>query len=116
MPAGVISKFTALTTTVNSNVNSGSQFALITEPSVVSVALLGSGTAPANILCSINCGNRIIMEQSPVPVANTGQTWPAVPDQFMWTFPALPGEIIQISAATSASTANLASIVQIAAA
>lgn len=116
MPAGVISKFTALTTTQNSNVLSGSQFTLVTEPSVVSVALLGSGTAPANILASINCGNRIVMEPSAVPVADTGQTWPRVPDQFMWTFPALPGEIIQITAQTSSSTANMASVVQIAAA
>lgn len=116
MPAGVISKFTALTTTQNSNVLSGSQFTLITEPAVVSIALLASGTAPANVLVSINCGNRIIMEPSAVPVADTGVTWPRVPDEFMWTFPALPGEIIQVAAATSSSTANLATVVQIAAA
>lgn len=115
MPAGVIVKETSVTAaTTTANILTGSQFALITEPSVVSVGLNASATA-AQI--SINCGNRIIMEQSTPPIDTV---MPKVPDNFYWTFPALPGEIVQIAAqntnAGGGAAVTVRAVVQIAAA
>lgn len=101
MPAGVIQRDTVFAAAgTNSNCLSGSQFALITEPSVVSQ---GMTQIAALISVGINCGNRIIVEQGALPPASA--VAPVIPDTFYFTYPALPGEQLQLLAvATAAST------------
>lgn len=112
MPAGSIVK-TTITTGADSvpNVLTGSQFALITEPSVVSVGITVTPTAVATI--GINAGNRIVVEAGTSPPVST--LMPKIPDDFYYTFAALPGEQIQVSLVCSA-ICTLRTVVQIAAA
>lgn len=112
MPAGMIVRETPIAaTSTNANVLSGSQFALLTEPSVISVGLTAAATGT---LCTINCGNRIISEAFPPPVATV---MPIIPDNFFFTFPGLPGETIQIQAQnTTGAPVTVRSVVQIASA
>ena len=112
MPAGNIVKETSVAAnTTNSNILSGSQFTLVTEPSVVSVGVTGSATG---LLVSINCGARLVVEPSAPPVATV---MPVIPDNFFYTFPALPGEQLQIIAQnTTGGALTVRAVVQIAAA
>lgn len=112
MPAGVIVKETVFGGAgTNANVLAGSQFTLITEPSVVSVGVTGTPTAVLTF--GINVGNRLVVEQGTSPPVAT--VMPIIPDQFFYTFPALPGEQLQIAVTTTA-IATFRCVVQIAAA
>jgi hypothetical protein len=114
MPAGVMYKATPVTSGVTTaNVFTGSQFALITEPSIVSV---GVNCTDSLATFGLNIGNRIIVETgTPVPINTVANAPPIIPDQMYYTFPALPGEILQLTV-TGGSTATVRSVAQIAAA
>lgn len=111
MPAGMIVKETSVgATTTNPNILSGSQFALLTEPSVISIGV--TANTASTLLCTINCGNRIIAESFSPPVATV---MPVIPDNFFFTFPGLPGETIQVQIQnTSAGAVTARCVVQIA--
>jgi hypothetical protein len=110
MPAGVIQRDTAFAAAgTNSNVLAGSQFTLITEPSVISQGMTQS--IAGNIAIGINVGNRMIVEQGALPPLSALQ--PVIPDTFYFTYPALPGEQLQILA-VAAAAGTLRHITQIA--
>ena len=110
MPAGMIVKETSIAlTSTTANILAGSQFALLTEPSVISVGVTGNVTG---LLVTINCGNRIIAESFAPPVATV---MPVIPDNFFFTFPGLPGETIQITVQnTTGAGITVRAVVQIA--
>ena len=71
------------------NIYAGSQFALLSVPSLLSIATTGNVTG---LVVSHNIGNRIISEPSPPPVATV---MPKVPDDFFFNAGGLPGETVQ---------------------
>lgn len=112
MPQGVIVKETVFAgAATNANILAGSQFALITEPSVVSVGVTGTPTGVLTF--GINVGNRLVVEAGTAPPV--ALVMPIIPDQFFYTFPALPGEQLQIAVVATAA-ATFRAVCQIAAA
>lgn len=71
------------------NVFSGSQFEIMTDPSIIS---LGETASATGLVTSINVGARLLKEAAP-PVIRTSM--PVQPDDFFYNAPALPQDRLQ---------------------
>lgn len=78
----------AANTTVE-NVFAGSQFEIMTDPSIVS---LGETASATGLISQINVGARLLKEAAP-PVIRTAM--PVQPDDFFFNAPALPQDRLQ---------------------
>lgn len=71
------------------NIFSGSQFEIMTDPSILS---LGETAAATGLISSLNIGARLLKEAAP-PVIRTAM--PVQPDDFFFNAPALPQDRLQ---------------------
>lgn len=78
----------AANTTVE-NILAGSQFEIMTDPSIVSIGETASATG---LISSLNVGARMLKEAAP-PVIRTAM--PVQPDDFYFNAPALPQDRLQ---------------------
>ncbi len=71
------------------NVFAGSQFEIMTDPSIISI---GETAAATGLISSLNVGARMLKEAAP-PVIRTAM--PVQPDDFFFNAPALPQDRLQ---------------------
>jgi hypothetical protein len=89
--SGVIQKETSVGAgAVNDNLLSGSAFEYLRAPAIVSFACVASDTGA---FITIQAGPSIVLEESP---ASLKDTMPIVPDDFLYTAAAAPGDRLVI--------------------
>lgn len=91
--SGVIQKETSVAAgAVNDNLFSGSAFEYMRTPAIVSIACIASATGG---FITIQLGPSILLEESPPTV---GTVMPKVPDDFLYTGAAAPGDRLVVRA------------------